>query len=107
MVESLIAPELNRPATDPRTAYQCRFHEARAVAGASLKDVAVAAGVSIAAVSQFERGLSSMSLPVLLAACAFLGTRAGWVLEGEGRMLAGARRVPTVRGGRRAARNPV
>lgn len=99
MNETTTAPEINRPA-----AYQRRFHEARAAAGASLKEVAEAAGVSVAAVSQFERGLSSMSLPVFVAACAFLGVRCGCILEGEGRLFVGARRAVSVRGGRAADR---
>lgn len=102
MVETIIAPELNQ--VDTRHDYQRRFAECRAAAGATLKEVAAAAGVSFVGISQFERGLSSLSLPVFVAACAFLGVRTGYVLEGEGRMFAGSRREPTRRGGRKAAR---
>ena len=102
MVELLPAPELNQ--ADARHDYQRRFAEGREAAGATLKEVAAAAGVSFVVISQFERGLSSLSLPVFLKACAFLGVRTGYVLEGEGRMFSGARRQPTARGGRKAAR---
>ena len=103
MVEPITAPELNQT-TDTRHAYQQRFAESRAAAGATLKEVAAGAGVSFVVISQFERGLSSLSLPVFIAACAFLGVRTGYVLEGEGRMFTGPRRQPTARGGRKAGR---
>ncbi len=83
-----------------------RFAEARAIAGVSLKTVAAGAGVSIAAISQFELGKQSLRLDTFVLACAALHLNPAWVLMGAGKMFLTGRPGVTKRKGRPAAKQP-
>lgn len=61
-----------------------RLRRRRQVRRLALKEVAGAAGVSIAQLSQIERGRSQPSLRSLRAICAALEMPVGWLFEGEG-----------------------
>ncbi|MBG8556174.1 helix-turn-helix domain-containing protein [Hymenobacter guriensis] len=87
-----------------QTDYQRRFAEGRAEASFTLQAVADVVGISKAAVSQFEKGKSSLSLDKFLKACEALNLRTEWVLHGKGKMFDGERPAPQRVQGRPARR---
>lgn len=91
MIELLTTPELKESVADELAGVRARFAAGRAAAGLTLKQVAAGAGVSFVAVSQFERGVSSMSLAVFLRCCARLHLRTDYVLHGTGPVFIGGR----------------
>lgn len=78
--------------------YQKRLQEAREELLYPLPQLGEAVGMSFQAISQFEKGISSMSLEKFLRLCQVLHLRTEWVLHGRGaRFEGGPPVVPRVR----------
>lgn len=98
--EATPAPDLKqtaKPKPDPLAGARARFRQARLLSRRTLADTADAAGVSLQAISQFERGLNGLQLASFVAACDAMRLRVEWVLKGtgetfDGEMVAGISR---------------
>lgn len=102
-MDQIATPEKIKPELKP-TDYQRRFAQGRAEARMTLQAVADAAGISLQAISQFEKGKSSISLAHFLPACDAMKLRVEWVLKDIGPMFDGARPEPNTRKKRPAKR---
>ena len=87
--------------------YRVRFRQGRQAAGFSLRAVGEACGISLQAISQFERGAQRLDLENFVLACDVMNLNVRWVLRGLGEMFEGSQPIPTRKSGRPARQRSV